>query len=209
MSLRAPARSRQRRSACPTAACRRSCSTSTTTSIATSASGRTRSLWRDAKLPFELQFFHPGLLLRRSRCASHEIVAGAACATFRFDPRAFRLRQEQHRPRKAARASASPAFASTSRSTRRNTRTRCSCSWAPATSARSARASATACRRAASRSTPALGSGEEFPRFTEFWIERPTRSAKRAHDLRAARLAARHRRLPLRRDARHRDGDAT
>ena len=41
-------------------------------------------------------------------------------------------------------------------------------------------------------------------RFTEFWIERPGAQRDGAHDLRAARFAARHRRLPLRRAARHR-----
>ena len=38
----------------------------------------------------------------------------------------------------------------------------------------------TACRRAGSRSTPRLASGEEFPRFTEFWIERPAPQRERA-----------------------------
>ena len=37
----------------------------------------------------------------------------------------------------------------------------------------------------------ALASGEEFPRFVEFWIERPDAGREGAHDLRAARLEER------------------
>ena len=49
------------------------------------------------------------------------------------------------------------------------------------------------------------GQGEEFPYFPEFWIVKP--AAGRAHvaHVRAARLAARERRLSVRRDARRRD----
>ena len=35
------------------------------------------------------------------------------------------------------------------------------------------------------------GQGEEFPRFTEFWIVKPAADANDADDLRAARFAAR------------------
>ena len=57
-------------------------------------------------------------------------------------------------------------------------------------------------RRAGSRSTPPRAAGEEFPRFVEFWIERPGAPAQGARRLRAARLAARDGRVPLRRSGR-------
>ena len=50
----------------------------------------------------------------------------------------------------------------------------------------------------------ALASGEEFPRFVEFWIERPRRAARRAGVLWPARLAPRDRRVPVRVHARRR-----
>ena len=48
----------------------------------------------------------------------------------------------------------------------------------------------------------AAAPGEEFPRFVEFWIERPRAERDLARHLRAARFAAHRRRLPLRADAR-------
>ncbi len=54
----------------------------------------------------------------------------------------------------------------------------------------------------------AAAEGEEFPRFVEFWIERPQPERDLADDLRVARLAPHHRRLPLRPDPRRRDRDA-
>ena len=43
------------------------------------------------------------------------------------------------------------------------------------------------------------GQGEEFPGFTEFWIVKPAADATTLTHLRAARLAARDRRLSVRR----------
>ena len=54
----------------------------------------------------------------------------------------------------------------------------------------------------------AAPTGEEFPRFVEFWIERPRAQRHLADDLCVARLAPRRRRLPLRADAGRRDDDA-
>ena len=62
----------------------------------------------------------------------------------------------------------------------------------------------TACRRADSPSIRPKPSGEEFPAFTHFWIERPAPRADLDRDRCAARERLHHRRLPLHRAARRR-----
>ncbi len=161
-----------------------------------------KSIWRAANLPFELQLFHPGLYYDQPVRIS-EIVGGTP-REIRFDPELFDYGKTRSIRRRCG-ASASRAFACTSRSTVRSTRTRCWCSRARRISARSAATSATDCRRAGSRSTPALASGEEFPRFVEFWIERPEPAAKELTIYGLLDSQARDRRLSLRAAARQRD----
>ena len=54
----------------------------------------------------------------------------------------------------------------------------------------------------------AAAEGEEFPRFVEFWIEKPRPTATSLTIYAIARLTPHHRRLSLRLDPRHRDRDA-
>src|SRR5688572_17944655 len=46
-----------------------------------------KSLWRDGKLPFEVQFFHPGLFYTQP--VRINIVTGRGVRPLRFDPAAF------------------------------------------------------------------------------------------------------------------------
>ena len=133
-----------------------------------------KALWRAEKLPFELMFFLQGRDVPEP--VRINVVEPSGERPSPFDPALFDFGKNQIDADKL-RDSASTAFASTTRSTSRATRTRCSSSRARATSAPSARGRATACRRAASRSTPPAPTGEEFPRFVEFWIERPRANA--------------------------------
>ena len=135
-----------------------------------------------------------------SRCAINVDRRLRASGRLAFDPATVRLRQEQAiDPQTLARSRLQRLLASTTRSTSRNTRTRSSCSSARATSVRvgkgqryglSARGLAIDTAARPGRGVSAL--------HVEFWIERPRRDAELADDLRAARLAARRRRLPLR-----------
>ena len=145
---------------------------STTTSTATSASGPSgrcggRSCRSRSVLPSRLVLRGAGDDLRDRRGRARD----------RFDPEALRLRQEQDRPRELR----GLGFAGFRVHFPVNT---------PEVQGRGAgvpgrqlfpraRAgtSATACRRAGWPSTPP-GRGEEFPRFVEFWIERPAPAAK-------------------------------
>ena len=127
-----------------------------------------RSLWRPEGLPFEIAFFHEGQNFK-DPVKINELV-GDVVREVRFKPELFDYGANVIDPRSCA-TSASRDFACITRSIRRSTRTRSSCSSAQAIFARSARASVTDCRRAALAVDTALGSGEEFPRFVEFWIE--------------------------------------
>ena len=86
-------------------------------------------------LPFELQFFHPGLYYDQP-VRINEIARGQP-REIRFDPDYFDYGANKVDQACAVAASASPASACTTRSTRRSTRTRCWCSSARAISARS------------------------------------------------------------------------
>ncbi len=69
------------------------------------------------------------------------------------------------------------AFACARGSTRARCGTSSWCSRAPRTSARSRATRSMACRRADWRSALRIPTGEEFPAFTHFWIERPSANA--------------------------------
>ena len=162
-----------------------------------------RALWRAAKLPFELMFFHPGLFYNH---------AGA---------------HRRGRARRRARTSASTRSCSTTARTSSIPKALRDLGFAgfrvhyPLNTpkykdevlvflgASYFRALGKGQRYGLSARGLAIDtastSGEEFPRFTEFWIERPEPQARRTDDLRAARLAARDRRLPVRAAARRRD----
>ena len=111
-----------------------------------------QSLWRGAKLPFEVQFFHRGWLYK-DRVDLFEVVDGKA-RPIEYRPEMFDL---------SRRISASPASACTPRSTGPTTTTRSRSSSAPATSAPSAAISTTASRRAAWRSTPPRAAARSSP----------------------------------------------
>ena len=162
-----------------------------------------RSLWRDAKLPFELQFFHPGFHYQRA-VRIHEITP-AGVRDVPFSREQFDYGKNNIEPSKLR----APGFAGFRVHFALNTPKYkdevlvfLGASYFRALGkgqvyGLSARGLAV---------DTALGSGEEFPSFTDFWIERPAAERDAAHDLRAARLAPRHGRLPLRREARHRHG---
>ncbi|MET0202841.1 MAG: glucan biosynthesis protein G [Casimicrobiaceae bacterium] len=134
-----------------------------------------RSLWRAANLPFEVQLFHPGSFYDRP--ARINEIAGGAVREIRFDPELFdygknkldkaALRNLGFAGFRVHAALNTPKYkdevlvfqgASYFRALGRDQRY-----------GLSARGLAI---------DTALGSGEEFPRFTEFWIERPNAQAK-------------------------------
>ena len=126
----------------------------------------------------------------------NEIVGGVS-TPLRYNAADFQFRQEQAETADPGAIWATAAFAFSTVSTQaRRTKTSWPCSSAQATSALWARDSVTACRHAAWRSTP-TGPKEEFPRFTEFWLERPAADAKIVTCLCADGFRAHDRRLPL------------
>ena len=132
----------------------------------------------ELKLPFELMFFHRGGSTR-TPVAIHEVTAQGV-RDVAFDPDAFDYGQnkiDRDELQAAGLRRLPRALPAEHADVQGRGRW---CSSARATSARSARASATACRRAGWRSTPPSSSGEEFPRFVEFWIERPQRGRARS-----------------------------
>ena len=134
-----------------------------------------RSLWRASNLPFEVQLFHPGLYYDQP-VRIHEIVGGAA-REIRFDPELFdygknnldkaALRNVGFAGFRVHAALNTPKYkdevlvfqgASYFRALGKDQRY-----------GLSARGLAI---------DTALASGEEFPHFTEFWIDRPDPQAK-------------------------------
>jgi len=134
-----------------------------------------RALWRNAGLPFEIQLFHPGLYYDHPVRIS-EIVRGVP-REIRFDPDHFDYGKNQVDPARLAKLAYSgfrihfplnnPKYkdevlvfqgASYFRGLGKDQRY-----------GLSARGLAV---------DTALASGEEFPRFVEFWIERPEAGAK-------------------------------
>jgi glucans biosynthesis protein len=134
-----------------------------------------RSLWRASNLPFEVQLFHPGLYYDQP-VRIHEIVGGAA-REIRFDPELFdygknnvdkaALRNLGFAGFRVHAALNTPKYkdeilvfqgASYFRALGKDQRY-----------GLSARGLAI---------DTALASGEEFPHFTEFWIDRPDPQAK-------------------------------
>jgi glucans biosynthesis protein len=134
-----------------------------------------RSLWRSANLPFEVQLFHPGLYYDHP-VRIYELVGGTA-REVRFDPELFDYGKNQIDPAtlrnigfagfRVHMALNTPKYkdevlvfqgASYFRALGKDQRYGLSA-------------------RGVAIDT-ALASGEEFPRFTEFWIERPDARAK-------------------------------
>ncbi len=142
----------------------------------------------------------PGPLLRPAGAAVAKSSAARRARSASIPTTSTTARTRSIRRRCAAWASR--ASACTSRSTIRSTRTRCWCSSARATSARSGSDQRYGLSARGLAVDTALASGEEFPRFVEFWIERPEPGAKELTLYGAARLEARHRRVPLRAAAR-------
>jgi periplasmic glucans biosynthesis protein len=135
-----------------------------------------RALWRNAKLPFEIMFFHPGWVYEDT-VAIHEIDPDGEQRDIRFDPDAFdygankldrdELKSVGYSGFRIHYPVNTPAYkdevlvflgASYFRGLGRGQRF-----------GLSARALAI---------DTAESTGEEFPRFVEFWIERPRPSAK-------------------------------
>ena len=133
-----------------------------------------RALWRDARLPFEVQFFHPGFHYRRP-VRIHEItVAGVRDVPFareQFDYGKNRI--DTAKLRAPGFAGFRVHFPLNSPKYKDEVLVFLGASYFRAlgknqTYGLSARGLAV---------DTALGSGEEFPSFTEFWIERPAANA--------------------------------
>jgi periplasmic glucans biosynthesis protein len=134
-----------------------------------------RSLWRDQKLPFELQFFPMGLFYDQP-VRMNEIVNGAA-REFRFDPALFDYGKNNFETdawRGLAFAGFRAHFPINTPKYRDEVIAFLGASYFRAVG-KDQRYGASA--RGLAVDT-ALASGEEFPRFTEFWLERPANDAK-------------------------------
>ena len=165
------------------------------------------SLWRDEKLPFEVQFFHPGFV-NTETVKIHEVTAdGASRAICRSTRPTSTTATTRRRPRRwpsgysgfrvhfpinnAAHKDEVIVFqgASYFRAVGKDQRYGLS---------------------ARGLAVDTVGAGaEEFPRFTEFWLEKPAANADLADHHRADGLEERHRRLPLRRHAGRRTPSST
>lgn len=134
-----------------------------------------KAYWRDAKLPFELAFFHPGRIFDTPVRINE--VAGKAVRPIKFDPQAFNYGANKINPKDLTGLDFAgfrvhypvntPKYkdevlvflgASYFRAVGKDQRYGLSA-------------------RGLALDT-ALNSGEEFPLFTEFWIERPEPGAK-------------------------------
>jgi glucans biosynthesis protein len=133
-----------------------------------------RSLWRDAKLPFELQFFHPGFRYQRA-VRIHEITP-AGVRDVPFSREQFDYGKNSIEPSKLR----APGFAGFRVHFALNT---------PKYKDEMLVFLGASYFRALGKGQvyglsarglavdTALGSGEEFPSFTDFWIERPAANA--------------------------------
>ena len=136
-----------------------------------------RFLWRDAKLPFELAFFHQGLYFDQP-VRIHE-VAGDGVREIRFDPEAFDYGANRLDPAKLRALGLGFAgfrvhFPLNTPKYKDEVLVFLGASYLRALG-KGQRYGASA--RGLAIDT-ALPSGEEFPRFVEFWIERPAPGAK-------------------------------
>jgi periplasmic glucans biosynthesis protein len=131
-----------------------------------------RFLWRDAKLPFELAFFHQGLYYDRP-VRIHEVL-GDGAREIAFDPYAFdyganRIDPERLRHLGLGHAGFRVHYAVNRPDYKDEVLVFLGASYFRAVG-KAQRYGASA--RGLAIDT-ALPSGEEFPRFVEFWIERP------------------------------------
>jgi glucans biosynthesis protein len=134
-----------------------------------------KSLWRDAKLPFELQFFPMGLFYDQP-VRMHEIVNGSA-REIRFDPAQFDFGKNQIDPavwRGLQFAGFRAHYPLNTPKYRDEVIAFLGASYFRAVG-KDQRYGASV--RGLALDT-ALASGEEFPRFAEFWIERPGADAR-------------------------------
>jgi glucans biosynthesis protein len=138
-----------------------------------------RALWRTAKLPFEVMFFHQGLYYNYP-VAIHEITANGGVRDVPFDPDLFDYGHNKLDPntlRGLGFAGFRVHYPVNSQKYKDEVLVFLGASYFRALG-KGQRYGISA--RALAIDT-ALTSGEEFPRFTEFWIERPQPNA---HDLR-------------------------
>ena len=167
-----------------------------------------QSLWRAQKLPFEIQFFHLGGIFDQP-VRIYEVV-GKEVSEITFDPAAFNYGRNKidraqlgklgfagfrvHFPLK--RCPSAPGYKD---------------ELVSFLGASYFRALGQGQRYGASARGLAIDtaerSGEEFPRFEQFWIERPARGIPPTRDLRVAGFAASDRRVSLHDSSRRRDGD--
>jgi glucans biosynthesis protein len=134
-----------------------------------------RALWRDAKLPFELMFFHRGWLYE-DPVTIHE-VGPAGVREIRFDPEAFdygKNKVERDELRGLGFAGFRAHFPLNTPAHRDEVVVFLGASYFRALG-RGQRYGVSA--RGLAIDTAESG-GEEFPRFVEFWIERPAPKAK-------------------------------
>ena len=159
--------------------------------------------WRAAKLPFEMQFFHEGWLFDRP--VKIDEIARGSVNEIAFDAQAFDYAKSGIDPQAVdgvGYAGFNVHYALNLPTYKDDVLAFLGASYFRALGkgqlyGLSARGLAI---------DTALASGEEFPRFVEFWIEKPQARCGCADVLRSARFAARDRRLPLRVRARRRFG---
>ena len=134
-----------------------------------------KAIWRNAKLPFELQLFHPGLYYDQPVRIS-EIVGGTP-REIRFDPANFdygKNKIDRDRMKNVGYAGFRVHYAINNPKYKDEVQVFLGASYFRALGkdqryGLSARGLAV---------DTALASGEEFPRFVEFWIEQPAPAAK-------------------------------
>ena len=162
-----------------------------------------RAMWRGMKLPFEVMFFHRGWFYEEP-VAIHEII-GQGVQDIAFDADTFdygRNKIDRNEVKGLGFAGFRVHFPVNTQAYKDEVLVFLGASYFRALGqgqqfGLSARGLAI---------DTAESSGEEFPRFVEFWIERPQRGGQGAHHLRPAGFAAGDRRLPLRAEAGRDDG---
>lgn len=130
-----------------------------------------RSLWRDSKLPFELQFFHPGFFFKQP--VRIFLVENNAAQRYRFDPKLFDYGRNQFEPRLLAEVEGYAGFRVhyplNSRAYKDELIVFQGASYFRALG-KGQQYGLSARGLAVDTAAP---SGEEFPAFTDFWIVRP------------------------------------
>jgi glucans biosynthesis protein len=133
-----------------------------------------KSLWRDAGLPFEIQLAPLGFLFKRQ--VAINVVADGDSTPVEYANDLFDYGKPRCRTI-CLKIWASPASRCCIRCTPTAITTKSRSFWARATSAPSAKARTTGCRRAALAIDTGLPKPEEFPYFREFWLEKPGKDA--------------------------------